>query len=189
MILLYVSSVISLGLTLWAIMAVRSDYAKHQILTNFTTVVVWVAYLFHAGVVIWAASLNTWIVRFPKWLTIPAGTILVLFGMAIITIAILNFRTFQRMSGLQTDRLITDGIYAWSRNPQNLGWGLVLVGVALLGRSGFALLLSVLFGLAVHIYIVLLEEPYLEHVYGYTYRNYCAKTARYLGIPRKNLFG
>ena len=183
MIPLYISSVVSLGLTLWAIMAVRSDYAKRQILTNFTTVLVWVAYLFHAGVVMWAASINTWIVGLPKWLTIPAGTILVLFGVAIITIAILNFRTFQRMSGLQTDRLITDGIYAWSRNPQNLGWGLALFGIALIGRSGFALLLSGLFGIAVHIYIAAMEEPYLERIYGDTYQRYQAKTARYLGIP------
>jgi protein-S-isoprenylcysteine O-methyltransferase Ste14 len=53
---------------------------------------------------------------------------------AIITIAILNFRTFQRMSGLQMDQLITDGIYTWSRNPQNLGWGVALFGISL--KSG-----------------------------------------------------
>jgi protein-S-isoprenylcysteine O-methyltransferase Ste14 len=180
---LYVSSVVSLGLTLWAIMTVRSDYAKHQILTNFTTVLVWVAYLFHACVVLWAASLSAWIVELPKWLTIPAGTILVFLGVAIITIAILNFRTFKRMSGLQTDRLITDGIYAWSRNPQNLGWGLALFGIALIGRSGFALLLSALFGIAIHIYIAAMEEPYLERIYGEAYRQYRVKTARYLGLP------
>lgn len=183
MILLYVSSVVSLGLMLWAIMAVRSDYAKRQKLANFTTVLVWVAYLFHAGVVIWAASLGIWIVELPKWLTILAGTILVLLGVAIITIAILNFRTFQRMSGLQTDRLITDGIYAWSRNPQNLGWELALFGIAFIGRSGFALLLSALFGIAVHIYIVTMEEPYLERIYGEVYQRYRDKTARYLGLP------
>lgn len=183
MILLFFSSVVSLGLTLWAIMAVRSDYAKHQILTNFTMVLVWVAYLFHASVVIWAASLDVWRVGLPKWLTTPAGTILLLFGVVIITIAILNFHTFQRMSGLHTDQLITDGIYAWSRNPQNLGWGLVLFGIALIGRSGFALLLSGLFGIAIHIYIVAMEEPYLERIYGKSYQRYRVKTARYLGIP------
>jgi protein-S-isoprenylcysteine O-methyltransferase Ste14 len=161
MLLLYVSSIISLGLTLWTIM--------------------WVAYLFHAGVVFWAASLNTWLVRLPKWLTLSAGALLVFFGVAIITIAILNFRTFQRMSGLQTDRLITGGMYAWSRNPQNLGWGMALFGISLVGRSGFALLLSALFGIAVHIYIVTMEEPYLKRIYGEDYQQYRDKTARYLG--------
>ena len=186
MTLLYVSSIVSLGLPLWAIMAVRSNYARRQILTNFTTILVWVAYLFHAGVVIWAASLNMWIIRLPKWLTIPVDALFMLFGIAIITIAILNFRTFQRMSGLQTDRLITNGIYAWSRNPQNLGWGLGLFGIALVGRSGFALLLSALFGIAVHTYIVTMEEPYLKRIYGEDYQRYRDKTARYLGLPVKS---
>jgi len=60
------------------------------------------------------------------------------------------------MSGLQTDKLITDVIYAWSRYLQNLGWGMVLFGIGIISRSGFALLLSALFGLAVHFYVVLL---------------------------------
>jgi protein-S-isoprenylcysteine O-methyltransferase Ste14 len=178
----YISSCISLGLTLAAIMAVRSDYNNRKVLTNSTTVLVWIAYLFHAGVVLWAAAFNAWALSLSNWLTIPAGTILILIGITITTIAILNFRTFQRMSGLQTDKLITDGIYAWSRNPQNLGWGLALFGLAIIGRSGLALLLSALFGLAVHLYIVVLEEPYLENIYGEPYRKYRAKTARYFGI-------
>jgi hypothetical protein len=60
--MLYISSLISLGLTLGAILVVRSDYANRQILTNFTTILVWVAYLFHAGVVIWMVSLSARIV-------------------------------------------------------------------------------------------------------------------------------
>jgi protein-S-isoprenylcysteine O-methyltransferase Ste14 len=164
-------------------MAVRSDYNNREVLTNSTTVLVWIAYLFHAGVVLWTATLSAWALSLSNWLTIPAGAVLILVGITITTIAILNFRTFQRMSGLQTDKLITGGIYGWSRNPQNLGWGLALFGIAIIGRSGLALILSVLFGLAVHFYIVVLEEPYLEDIYGETYRKYRAKTARYFGIP------
>jgi len=180
---LYSGSFLSLGLTLAAIMVVRSDYNNRKVLTNSTTVLVWIAYLFHAIVVLWAAGLNAWALGLSNWLVIPAGVILILVGIAIITTAILNFRSFQRMSGLQTDKLITGGIYAWSRNPQNLGWELALLGIAILGRSGLALLLFALFGLAVHFYIVVLEEPYLENIYGETYREYRAKTARYFSIP------
>lgn len=183
MLYLYIGSILSLGLTLAAIMAVRSNYNNRKELTISTTVLVWTAYLFHAGVVLWAAYRNTWTLGLSNWLAISAGTILISVGIAIIAIAILNFRTFQRMSGLQTDKLITDGIYAWSRNPQNLGWGLALFGIAIIGRSGLALLLSTLFVLAVHLYIVFLEEPYLENIYGETYREYQANTARYFGIP------
>jgi len=183
MLYLYFGSFLSLGLTLAAIMTVRSDYNNREVLTNSTTVLVWIAYLFHAGVVLWAAALNAWALSLSNWLAIPAGTILILAGITVTTIAILNFRTFQRMSGLQTDKLITGGIYAWSRNPQNLGWGFALFGIAIIGRSGLALLLSALFGLAVYLYIVFLEEPYLENIYGQTYREYRAKTARYFGIP------
>lgn len=86
------------------------------------------------------------------------------------------------MSGLETNVLITVGVDRYSRNPQNAGWGLALLGVALLGNSGLALLLAAMFWLMFRIYIPL-EEKYLEQVFGAAYREYCAKTPRFLGWP------
>jgi protein-S-isoprenylcysteine O-methyltransferase Ste14 len=65
--------------------------------------------------------------------------------------------------------LITTGIYAYSRNPQNLGWGVALFGVALIRRSGFALLLALLFLCFFRRYVHA-EERYLERMFGDDYR-------------------
>ena len=90
------------------------------------------------------------------------------------------------MSGVQVDSLITDDIFAWSRNPQNVGWGLVLLGIALVGRSGAALLLTAVFWLATHLYLVGHKEPQLERAFGAAYRRYLARTSCYLRLPRRS---
>jgi protein-S-isoprenylcysteine O-methyltransferase Ste14 len=58
---------------------------------------------------------------------------------------------------------------------------LFLLGVALLGRSGLALVLVLLFGIVFHIYLVAVEEPYLKQMFGESYRRYRLNTPRYAG--------
>jgi len=88
----------------------------------------------------------------------------------------------QQISGVKTGELITSGIYRWSRHPQNLGWGLFLVGVGFLSRSLLALLLSAVFWVVLVAYIPI-EETYLEDIHGEEYRQYQERTNRYLGLP------
>ena len=59
---------------------------------------------------------------------------------------------------------MTTGIYRWSRNPHFLGLYLALLGISLLGRSGYALLLTTIAVIFCHYYIVKAEEPYLERI-------------------------
>ncbi|RLE63428.1 MAG: hypothetical protein DRJ47_09490 [Thermoprotei archaeon] len=47
-----------------------------------------------------------------------------------------------------------------------------MLGMSLLGRSGYALLLAITAGIYCHYYIVNAEEPYLEHVFGKEYIKY-----------------
>lgn len=65
------------------------------------------------------------------------------------------------------------------------GWFLVLLDVAVIGRSAGAILLVALFALTLHFYIVYVEEPYLEEVFGDAYRRYRSTTPRYLGLPKE----
>jgi len=86
---------------------------------------------------------------------------------------------------MEVSKLITTGIYRWSRNPQFLGFYLSLLGLSLLGRSGYALLLAIIAIIYCHDYIVKVEEPYLERIFKEEYRAYKSRTPRYFGIPRK----
>lgn len=167
-----------------ALVLVRRDYSARSTLAGPTVVLVWVAYLLHAGVTAWFA----WAAPLDR-LGVPAtpaavvGALLFLAGAGVAGAAIATFRSFERMSGLDTSRLIDHGIYGYSRNPQNLGWGLALLGLALAGRSPSALALVALFGIVIHLYIVTMEEPYLESVYGDEFREYRRRVPRYLGVP------
>lgn len=106
-------------------------------------------------------------------------------GATAAVLGLARFGSNARSTGQDDSRLITGGIYRWSRNPQVLGWFLVLLGVSLAGRSGLALLLAGVFAVILHAYTVRLEEPYLERVYGEPFRRYKAETPRYCGIRRK----
>jgi len=85
---------------------------------------------------------------------------------------------------MKASKLITTGIYHWSRNPQFLGLYFALLGISLLGRSGFALLLTTIAIIYCHYYIVKVEEPYLERIFGANYIVYKSRTPRYIGIPK-----
>lgn len=193
----------ALVLLIAAVLLVRRDYRRQRELSALSVVTVWAAYLFHAGVTAWfawsaplgrvpgtavGAALDTGAVgamSSAAW-TIAAlllGGALAGAGITIAALAIATFRSFQRMSGLDTSRLVTGGLYALSRNPQNVGWALALLGVAVAGRSVLALVMVALFALVLHTYIVRLEEPYLERIYGQAYRDYMERSPRYLGLP------
>ncbi len=113
------------------------------------------------------------------------GLVFVLLGFSIMLAGMLEFRSVRMVLGLEQSKLITTGIYKWSRNPQFLGWFLMNIGVALIGLSGYALLMALLIIASCHYYIVRLEEPYLERVFGDRYLEYELITPRYMGICRR----
>lgn len=93
-----------------------------------------------------------------------------------------SFRSLRRMNGRDTSELITSGAYRYSRNPQNVGIGVALVGGALLGPSSVALAAAALFWVMFRVYVPI-EERFLETTYGERYRAYRANSHRYFGLP------
>ena len=79
-------------------------------------------------------------------------------------------------------RLVTTGIYAYSRNPIYLFFDLYFLGTFLLNGSLFFLIMAVLVALNLH-YQILQEERFLASVHGAAYEAYRARTARYLARP------
>ena len=114
------------------------------------------------------------------WLGVP----LMVVGLGIVFYAMDFFRNFSHWLGNDTPGLKTVGLYNFSRNPQFVGYGLLILGVVitwgkLLGGIG---LLSYL--VLAH-FVALVEEEHLTRVYGQSYRDYCARVPRFIGLLKK----
>jgi protein-S-isoprenylcysteine O-methyltransferase Ste14 len=107
-------------------------------------------------------------------LCMPVGVVLVAVAMGRLGV---GQSVGQRVSGLQQS-----GLYRYSRNPQIVAYGLVVIGYALLWPAWSGLVWVGLY-LAIAYLMVRTEEEHLRQVYGAAYEGYCARTPRYLGLP------
>lgn len=115
------------------------------------------------------------------------GGPLLLGGTALCAAGVAQLGLLERALGSGEDPLVTVGVYRLSRNPQLVGGLLLLTGVSLLGGTAAGLGLTLGFGLLHHPYLVRVEEPHLQRVFGDPYRRYCTSVPRYLGVrPRRN---
>ncbi len=168
-------------LTLWRI---RADHRRLGRRSKQTAALVWIVWLLHGALTFYAAAESLWPLPLGGRVLGPPGAALLVLGTGIFVAGIVSFRSWKRLSGLEKDELVRSGIYRWSRNPQNVGWGLMLLGAALLGGSGAALLLVVVFWVSFRLYLVV-EERHLARTYAGKYRHYQARTARFWGRPRR----
>ena len=81
------------------------------------------------------------------------------------------------------DKLITKGIYRYSRNPMLLSQVVVFLGVGIAIASWVFLLLSVVYMFTPILWVDAEERHCLKH-YGDAYREYMKRTPRYIGIPK-----
>ncbi len=182
--LLVIALVLIGGLSYWCGSRARKEIEESRRLSVPTVMAVWIVYLGHAGVTAVSAALSIWPARLPRWVSFPLGSTAIVLGTVLLVLGIMTFRSFRRMNGRLTDRLITNGIYRYSRNPQNVGWGLALFGIAVIGESGFALILVLLFWTRFALYVPE-EERQLEALFGEQYRDYFDNSHRYFG-PSKH---
>ncbi|MDJ0867236.1 MAG: isoprenylcysteine carboxylmethyltransferase family protein [Myxococcota bacterium] len=121
---------------------------------------------------------NGWVV--PTGLRAVAGGILVPAGFGV-GLAAMRQLTVAASFGMQ-GRLLTSGLYRYSRNPQCVGFIAGYLGFALLCSSLLAfvtaVLLSVELGLS-----PFAEEPWLRERFGQAYRDYARRVPRFLGRP------
>ena len=106
-----------------------------------------------------------------------SGLIVYLFGIVFAVVAIQNFATSPK------DKLITRGLYRYTRNPAYIGMILIQMGVGIACASWLYIILTVAF-------IVLLnanlsaEERYCSYRFGDDYQKYLNSTPRWIGIPK-----
>ena len=114
-----------------------------------------------------------------RWI---CGSAFVAFGL---TLNVVGFIT-QRRAGTDpipfkpTTRVVTHGIYAFTRNPMYIGFALWTLGVAILADSTW-MLAAVPIGLVLtDVLIVAREERYLERKFGSEYLAYKQRVRRWI---------
>lgn len=170
------------GLILIAL--VRRDYQRRGRLARGTVAAVWLLYVAHFALVVATGWFTVFPLPLPVWIGWGLGAPLLVMGSGLAGAGVIAFRSFDLMSGRTADELVTSGVYRLSRNPQNVGWGLATLGIALMGGSGLALIQVAVFWVLFSAYVPV-EESYLESAYGTAYRRYTAEVPRIIGFPRE----
>jgi len=116
----------------------------------------------------------------PVWLRLAAFVLLA----ASIALFVYSFRVLGRDNsyGAQ-DGLVTEGIYRWTRNPQNAMLIVVYGALTFAADSAPTYVLCAAM-MSVYALMVLAEEPWLEAVYGEPYRRYCSSVPRFFNWRR-----
>lgn len=135
--------------------------------------------------VVFAAAFNLpTVVRQEFFRSEPASWIGVLFclvGLLLMLWSLISFKQSFRI-GIDTDRpdrLITDGIFSFSRNPIYVAFAIILIGQFLIFPNWITLIYIVGATWLFHRQ-VLREEEYLRGHYGEAYAAYCNRVRRYL---------
>jgi len=81
---------------------------------------------------------------------------------------------------VHSSRIVTSGIYAYSRNPIYLGWCVLLAGRGLMNASVLVLVVAVTMLLLLHWAVIVEEERYLESRFGEEYVTYKKRVRRWL---------
>lgn len=105
-----------------------------------------------------------------------AGTVGVCYFVASVTAMRDNWRA--GIDASQNTRLVTDGIYLFSRNPAFVGFDLMYAGFASIYPDWTIIVLGVAAAVMFHRQI-LSEEEYLEKRFGAEYSEYRKRTSRY----------
>ncbi|NOZ50448.1 MAG: isoprenylcysteine carboxylmethyltransferase family protein [Chloroflexi bacterium] len=174
---------VMLGIYVFA--EIRKTYDRNGVFTSKLLNLWFVIWGFYHLAVILSSLYAVWSIPINRTLAFAGGLVLIALGAITLATGMIEFRSLQRSCGQDTSQLITTGIYRWSRNPQFMGCLFYLLGLSLIGRSGFAFLLTGAASLVIYWYTVRLAEPYLERLYGDEYRSYKARTARWVGMPKK----
>ena len=106
-----------------------------------------------------------------------SGLLIYLFGMVFTTVTLLNFASSPK------DKVITKGLYRFSRNPMYIGLLLMQFGLGIACSSWLYLLLTVVLMILLNT-ILSSEERYCLYRYGDDYRKYMNSTPRWIGIPK-----
>ena len=105
------------------------------------------------------------------------GFLIYLFGMFFDITAVLNLATSPK------DKVITGGLYRFSRNPMYIGMLLMHIGLGVASASWLYIVLALILIFLLNAFVSV-EESYCLHRYGDDYLKYKEKTPRWIGFPK-----
>lgn len=108
------------------------------------------------------------------------GAVFILLGLILWAITLLHFGKSLRFGLDENNRgkLVTSGIFSFSRNPFFLSLDICFAGIALVLPNAFFLGFALIAVVSIQLF-VLKEENFMQENYGEEYRHYLQKTRRY----------
>ena len=83
------------------------------------------------------------------------------------------------------NKLVTTGIYSYTRNPLYTAFIFVFTGILFIMNNLYLLILPFIYWLLLTIFMINTEEKWLKDLYGKEYIDYCKKVNRCIPIRRK----
>lgn len=159
------------------------DVRETGSLRQSTAIMMWLAYAAHAIGVVYALLRTDRRLPMPDAMARAVGPGAVAAGTALTISGMSMFETAGEVEGTRHDALTTRGVYRYSRNPQYLGYIVLLSGAALWRRSAAAALVTAATS-GVYATWIRVEEDQLSRLYGQPYLDYLATVNRWWGRGR-----
>lgn len=86
---------------------------------------------------------------------------------------------------IKENRLKTDGIYAWVRNPMYSGWWILISGISLMWHNIWLIPVIFMNWGIMTVVLKATEEKWLRDLYGQEYEDYCKRVNRCIPWKRK----
>ncbi len=119
------------------------------------------------------------------WIPLRTGTIFFYVGLGLFaSLMFLSVIVSKDYVTAAKDKLITQGLYKFSRNPIYLVTHIMHVSIIFMTLSWILILLFIVQVLCVH-FMILVEERYLEKEYGNDYIKYKQEVPRYILVTNK----
>jgi len=161
---------------------VRRDYLNKSKLSTLSSSLEVLVFALHANFI--------YLFMPVKWPNLPSlpdsmalkiiSVLLFFFGLAILIIAWFGLGSGTSF-GQDKKRLNTGGIYHYSRNPQLIGYAVILCSFVVLFLSWYSVGWFFLY-VVISYFMVQTEEEFLKRIYGEEYREYCSAVPRILKL-------
>ncbi len=124
------------------------------------------------GILNWNSSITLLLWR------IISGGFLVFAGSFIFTWGVATLK-LNRTFGLKGNKIISNGPYKFTRNPQYLGL-FIFIGEFMILTSSILVLISGILGIILFMIFPFSEEPWLKQQFGEEYIGYCNRVRRFI---------